>query len=151
MSGWKPAVILYRALRKHASTLQYTDKDFYLRRIKTEFVKNKHIENENEIHKLIKVGFGVVFVCFHSNLDSFFVSVHNKTDIWTFSSHMAHYSLLSEGRDSASKKSFSVMQQVYCTMMQLWASWSRQQNRDHVYILVRPHIQSNTCTEDTYS
>ena len=60
MSGWKPAVILYRALRKHASALQYTDKDFYLRRIKTEFVKNKHIENEDEIHKLIKVGFGVV-------------------------------------------------------------------------------------------
>ena len=62
MGGWKPAVILYRALRKHASSLQYTDKDFYMNRIKTEFVKNKHIENEEEIQKLIKVGFSVVFV-----------------------------------------------------------------------------------------
>ena len=55
MSGWKPAVILYRALRKHASSLQYTDKDFYFRRIKNEFIKNKDVETEEDIARLIKV------------------------------------------------------------------------------------------------
>ena len=148
MSGWKPAVVLYRALRKHASTLQYTDKDFYLKRIKKEFGKNKYIVDEEEIHKLIKVGFGVIFVCFHSNLDSFFVSSQD-IHFLTFSLHMPHCSLLSEGRDSTSKKSFSLMQRVYCTIMPLWASWSSQQNRDRVYTYIGYTIQSNTCNRET--
>ncbi len=56
MGGWKPVLSLYRSLRRHASTLKYTDKAFYLSRIKSEFVKNRLIEDEQEISKLVKVG-----------------------------------------------------------------------------------------------
>ena len=55
MSRWKPPAILYRALRKHASLLQYTDKNFYLNRIKAEFTKNRHLENSEDIEKLMQV------------------------------------------------------------------------------------------------
>ncbi len=55
MSKWTPAAILYRSLRKKAGSLQYTDKHFYLQRIKTEFIKNKEVPNEQELQKLFKV------------------------------------------------------------------------------------------------
>ena len=40
---------LYRELINYSKTLKYTDKDYYLTRVKKEFIQNKHLESEEEI------------------------------------------------------------------------------------------------------
>ena len=46
---------LYRALLRKGRTLQLTDKDFYLRRIRAEFERSRGIIDEQERLRLIKV------------------------------------------------------------------------------------------------
>lgn len=46
---------LYRDLLRYSERLKYTDVNFYLNRIKTEFTKGKSIEDEGEILRQIAV------------------------------------------------------------------------------------------------
>lgn len=40
---------LYKELISYSKTLKYTDKDYYLRRVKKEFTENKSLEDTKEI------------------------------------------------------------------------------------------------------
>lgn len=40
---------LYRELINYSKILKYTDKNYYLDRVKSEFIQNKHLEGEEEI------------------------------------------------------------------------------------------------------
>lgn len=46
---------LYKDLLRYGETLQHTDKDFYIKRIKKEFKKNKNLEEASEINFNYKV------------------------------------------------------------------------------------------------
>ena len=80
------APMLYRALLKYGKALNYTNKDFYLHRIREEFHRNKHLTNKAEIKRCIQVStcsFYLIFlsrkICIaimenmHSSLD---ISIH---------------------------------------------------------------------------
>ncbi|CAF0824914.1 unnamed protein product [Adineta steineri] len=47
---------LYRDLIRYSQTLKYTDVSFYLARIKQEFAKGKHLENEDDIIRQMAKG-----------------------------------------------------------------------------------------------
>lgn len=47
---------LYKDLLRYGETLQHTDKEFYVKRIKKEFKKNRSIEEPSEINFNYKVG-----------------------------------------------------------------------------------------------
>jgi hypothetical protein len=47
---------LYRDLLRYSQTLKYTDVDFYLTRIRQEFVSRKSLDNNDEIVRQIAVG-----------------------------------------------------------------------------------------------
>lgn len=40
---------LYRELVNYSKTLKYTDKDYYLNRVKKEFIQSKKLESDEEI------------------------------------------------------------------------------------------------------
>ena len=52
----KRAVLsLYKALLRKADTLQYTDKDFFIRRVRGEFAANRHLTQEKDRLFYLKV------------------------------------------------------------------------------------------------
>lgn len=48
---------LYKTLIRKGRSLQLTDKDYYLRRIRKEFNKNRHIESNEDIQRQIEKGY----------------------------------------------------------------------------------------------
>lgn len=52
---------LYKTLVRKGKSLQLTDKDYYLRRIRKEFDKNRHLEKKEDIQRNIEVMMMVKF------------------------------------------------------------------------------------------
>lgn len=46
---------LYKDIARYSEELKYTDKDYFLRRVRKEFKKNRELENEKEISFNYKV------------------------------------------------------------------------------------------------
>ena len=55
MPGNQQALSLYRLLLRKGKQLRFTDKEFYFKRIRAEFEKNKHVTDKSEIEHNIKV------------------------------------------------------------------------------------------------
>ena len=57
MSTWSRAATLsmYRTMLRKSKSLEYTDKDFYTKKIKKEFRKNKEVANTAEKARLFQV------------------------------------------------------------------------------------------------
>lgn len=55
MVGNQQALSLYRLLLRKGRQLRFTDKQFYFRRIREEFEKNRHLTDVPEIEYNIKV------------------------------------------------------------------------------------------------
>ncbi|OWF39465.1 hypothetical protein KP79_PYT19865 [Mizuhopecten yessoensis] len=53
---YSKALSLYRALIRKGHTLRLTDKDFYLKRVRKEFEKNRNLADEAQIQKCIEKG-----------------------------------------------------------------------------------------------
>lgn len=49
---------LYKDLLRYGEELTLTDKNYYRLRIKTEFKKNKNLQDDNEINFCFEVNFG---------------------------------------------------------------------------------------------
>ena len=49
MSQISTSMGLYRALYRYSKKLKLTDKDFYLRRVRQEFERNRTLEDETQI------------------------------------------------------------------------------------------------------
>lgn len=45
----REVISLYKSLLRYKSGLQYTDKDYFYRRIRYEFEKNKYLASESDI------------------------------------------------------------------------------------------------------
>ncbi|KAK3609311.1 hypothetical protein CHS0354_026231 [Potamilus streckersoni] len=56
MTGRQQVLTLYRQLLRKRRQLQYTDKSFFLQRVRAEFEKNKHLTAESEIDHCMQKG-----------------------------------------------------------------------------------------------
>ena len=57
MTQYRQVIELYRNLLRKGKTLKLTDKQYYFRRIRAEFDKNKHLSQTEEVQRCIEVFF----------------------------------------------------------------------------------------------
>ncbi|GAU94846.1 hypothetical protein RvY_06554 [Ramazzottius varieornatus] len=49
------ALKLYKNLLRYSQRLQYTDKDYFVERIRTEFEQNRDVQDQAELDRCLKV------------------------------------------------------------------------------------------------